>query len=249
MALKGLAGRVALVTGGASGIGRATAARLLDEGATVAIADVNEPALQQAIAELGSERTLAIHADVSIEADVKRAFDEVESELAPVAALHNNAGIEGAILPLREVELAEFERVVAVNLRGIFLVLREMLRRVSAQGGPATIVNTASGTAVHGIPNIGVYAATKAGVLSLTRTAAREHAGEGVRVNAIVPGPIATALFSALPDELQQHATAGVPLGRPGTVEEVAALAAWLLSDESPYVTGALYAVDGGETS
>jgi NAD(P)-dependent dehydrogenase (short-subunit alcohol dehydrogenase family) len=124
-----------------------------------------------------------------------------------------------------------------------------MLRRVSARGGPATIVNTASGTAVHGIPNIGVYAATKAGVLSLTRTAAREHAGEGVRVNAIVPGPIATALFSALPDELQQHATAGVPLGRPGTVEEVAALAAWLLSDESPYVTGALYAVDGGETS
>jgi 3alpha(or 20beta)-hydroxysteroid dehydrogenase len=249
VALKGLAGRVALVTGGASGIGRATAARLLDEGARVAIADVNERALQQAIAELGSERTLAIHADVSVEADVERAFAEVESELGPVAALHNNAGIEGAILPLREVELVEFERVVAVNLRGIFLVLREMLRRVSARGGPATIVNTASGTAVHGIPNIGVYAATKAGVLSLTRTAAREHAGEGVRVNAIVPGPIATPLFSALPDELQQLATAGVPLGRPGTVEEVAALAAWLLSDESPYVTGALYAVDGGETS
>ena len=172
-----------------------------------------------------------------------------KASLGPVAALHNNAGIEGAILPLREVELAEFERVVAVNLRGIFLVLREMLRRVSARGGPATIVNTASGTAVHGIPNIGVYAATKAGVLSLTRTAAREHAGDGVRVNAIVPGPIATALFSALPDELQRLATAGVPLGRPGTVEEVAALAAWLLSDESPYVTGALYAVDGGETS
>jgi NAD(P)-dependent dehydrogenase (short-subunit alcohol dehydrogenase family) len=152
-------------------------------------------------------------------------------------------------MPLSEVELDEFDRVVAVNLRGAFLVLREMLRRVSKRGGPATIVNTASGTGLHGIPNIGVYAATKAGVISLTRTAAREHAAAAVRVNAIVPGPVATALFTALPDEFQRDVTANVPLGRAGTVEEVAALAAWLLSDESPYVTGALYVVDGGETS
>jgi len=163
--------------------------------------------------------------------------------------LHNNAGIEGAIMPLAEVELAEFDRVVAVNLRGAFLVLREMLRRVNKRAGGANIVNTASGTGLRGIPNIGVYAATKAGLISLTRTAAHEHAAAGVRVNAIVPGPIATALFTALPDEFQRAVTAEVPLGRAGTVEEVAALAAWLLSDESPYVTGALYVVDGGETS
>jgi NAD(P)-dependent dehydrogenase (short-subunit alcohol dehydrogenase family) len=249
MALKGLADRVVLVTGGASGIGRGTAARLLEEGARVAIADVSEAAIEQALEELGRHRVLAVRADITLEADVVRAFSEVEAALGPVEALHNNAGIEGAIMALTDVELDEFDRVVAVNLRGAFLVLREMLRRTVKRGGPATIVNTASGTGLHGIPNIGVYAATKAGLISLTRTAAREHAANGVRVNAIVPGPVATALFNALPDEFQRGVTANVPLGRAGTVEEVAALAAWLLSDESPYVTGALYAVDGGETS
>jgi NAD(P)-dependent dehydrogenase (short-subunit alcohol dehydrogenase family) len=249
VALKGLEDRAVLVTGGASGIGRATAARLLEEGARVAIADVNESAIAEAVEELGSDRLVGVRADVTLEADVIRAFVEAEEAIGPLYALHNNAGIEGAIMPLAEVELAEFDRVVAVNLRGAFLVLREMLRRVNKRAGGANIVNTASGTGLRGIPNIGVYAATKAGLISLTRTAAHEHAAAGVRVNAIVPGPIATALFTALPDEFQRAVTAEVPLGRAGTVEEVAALAAWLLSDESPYVTGALYVVDGGETS
>jgi NAD(P)-dependent dehydrogenase (short-subunit alcohol dehydrogenase family) len=249
VALKGLEDLVVLVTGGAAGIGRATAERLLTEGARVAIADVDAAALERTLAELGDDRVVGVHADVTLEADVVRAFAEVEQALGPVHALHNNAGVEGAIAPLTEVELPEFDRVVAVNLRGAFIVLREMLRRVIARGDAATIVNTASGTGLHGIPSIGVYAATKAGLISLTRTAAREYAQAGIRVNAIVPGPIATALFTALPDEFQRAATAGVPLGRAGTVEEVAALAAWLLSDESPYVTGSLYAVDGGETS
>jgi NAD(P)-dependent dehydrogenase (short-subunit alcohol dehydrogenase family) len=239
--LKGLEGRVALVTGGASGIGRATAARLVQEGARVAIADVNEQALAAAATQLGVH---AIRADVSLEADVARMFTETEDALGPLSALHNNAGIEGATLPLREVPLAEFDRVVAVNLRGCFLVLREMLRRAS---GPATIVNTASGTGLRAIPNIGVYAATKAGVLMMTRTAARESAAAGIRVNAIVPGPVDTPLWEAIPPEVKTVALAAIPLARPGTVDEVAALAAWLLSDESPYVTGAAYAVDGGE--
>jgi NAD(P)-dependent dehydrogenase (short-subunit alcohol dehydrogenase family) len=247
--LMGLEDRVCVVTGGASGIGRATVDRLVSEGARVAIVDVDATGMERAARDLGVERVLALTADVSSEDDVAGAFAAARERFGRVDAVHNNAGIEAAVAPLADVDMAEFDRVVRVNLRGSFLVLREMLRTALDQGSPATVVNTASGAGVHAVPRFAAYSATKAGVIQLTRSAAREYAAAGVRVNAVVPGPIETPLFAALPDEFREGAMAGIPLGRLGRVEEVAALTAWLLSDECPFATGGIYSVDGGETA
>jgi len=245
--LKGLEGRVVIVTGAASGIGLASARRLAEEGARVALVDVDGDRVEQAASEMGD--ALAITADVSDEDQVARYFAEVKERLGRVDSLHNNAGIGGQPAPFAETEMADFDRLVRINLRGVFLNLREMLRTTLAQGGGATIVNTASGTALHGVPGLSAYASTKAAILSLTRSAAVEYASQGVRVNAVVPGPVGTPLFEAFPGEFQSEAEHFNPQGRSGTPDEVAAVVAFLLSDESPYVNGAAYSVDGGETA
>jgi NAD(P)-dependent dehydrogenase (short-subunit alcohol dehydrogenase family) len=248
VALKGLSRRIAIVTGGASGIGLASATRLVAEGALVAIVDIDGAAAERALGQVGGE-AIAVQADVSSEADVVRAFVEVRERFGRVDALHNNAGIEGVAAPIADSEVEQLDRLLAVNVRGCYLVLREMLRAAAAQGSPATIVNTASGTALHAVPGMGQYAATKAAVIALTRNAAVEVAGSGVRVNAVVPGPIDTPLFERLPAEVQAGVEASLPVGRVGLPEEVAALVAWLLSDESPFVAGGIYTVDGAETA
>jgi NAD(P)-dependent dehydrogenase (short-subunit alcohol dehydrogenase family) len=247
--LAGLRDRVVLVTGGAAGIGYATVARLVDEGARVAVVDVNAGALDRGLEQLGDADVIGIQADVTSEDDVARAFATARERFGRIDSLHNNAGIEGTVKPIAEMPLADFDHVMNVNLRGTFLVLREMMRTVAVQGGPATIVNTAAAAGAHGIPGFIAYSATKAGIISFTRTAAREGAEIGVRVNAVLPGPVDTGLFANLPDELRAGAISGIPMGRLGLPEEVAALVVWLLSDESPYVTGGLYNVDGGELS
>jgi NAD(P)-dependent dehydrogenase (short-subunit alcohol dehydrogenase family) len=245
--LKGLEGRVVIVTGAASGIGLASARRLAEEGARVALVDVDGDRVEQAASEM--DDALAITADVSDEDQVARYFAEVKERLGRVDSLHNNAGIGGQPAPFAETEMADFDRLVRINLRGVFLNLREMLRTTLAQGGGATIVNTASGTALHGVPGLSAYASTKAAILSLTRSAAVEYASQGVRVNAVVPGPVGTPLFEAFPGEFQSEAEHFNPQGRSGAPDEVAAVVAFLLSDESPYVNGAAYSVDGGETA
>jgi NAD(P)-dependent dehydrogenase (short-subunit alcohol dehydrogenase family) len=242
--MKGLRDRVVIVTGGASGIGRATARRLAGEGARVAIVDVDAEAARVAAGELGA---VAVSGDVSDEADVERYFGEVAARFGRIDALHNNAGIEGPLAPLVDFELSEFQRLVRINLQGVFLNLREMLRTARRQSSAAAIVNTASGTGVHGVPQLGAYGSTKAAILGLTRAAAVENAGAGIRVNAIVPGPVETPLFGRFPDEFRSGVQDFIPQGRLGTAEEVAALAAFLLSDEAPFMTGGAYPIDGGE--
>jgi NAD(P)-dependent dehydrogenase (short-subunit alcohol dehydrogenase family) len=244
--LKGLSERVVIVTGAASGIGLATARRLVEEGSRVALVDIDGERVEQSAADIGA---MAIAADVSDEEQVAHYFAEVKERFGRVDSLHNNAGIGGQPVPLAETEMADFDRLVRINLRGVFLNLREMLRTAVERGGGATIVNTASGTALHGVPGLSAYASTKAGILSLTRNAAVEYGKDGVRVNAVVPGPVGTPLFEAFPGEFQAGAEQFNPQSRRGTPDEVAAVVAFLLSDESPYVNGAAYSVDGGEAA
>jgi hypothetical protein len=247
MPFEGLTDRVAIVTGAASGIGLATAGRLVKEGAKVALVDVDAAGVESAAAGIGSDSAIALSGDASDEQDVARYFGAVKERFGRVDLLHNNAGIGGQPVPLAETTMEDFDRLVRINFRGVFLNLREMLRTALDQGDGATIVNTASGTALHGVPGLGAYAGTKAAILSLTRNAAVEYAQNGIRVNAVVPGPVGTPLFEAFPDEFQAGAEQFNPQGRRGTPDEIAAVVAFLLSDESTYITGAAYNVDGGE--
>lgn len=248
MPLKGLAGKVVIVTGGASGIGRATAERLIEEGARVTVVDIDAESVARTVIELGDGHVHGVTADVSVEADVDRYFAATLERFGRVDGLFNNAGVAPAPQSLADFDTAAFVRVLEVNVLGAFLGMRKMLNLLAVDGSSGSIVNTSSGLALRAIALQGPYAASKAAVVSLTKTAARE-AGPRVRVNALLPGPTETPMYLAVPEHIREEYAKLIPLGRMGRPEEQAAMAAWLLSDESSFVTGAIYLVDGGEGS
>lgn len=257
MSLDGLAGKTVIVTGGASGIGLAVVERLLAEGAAVALVDVDGERVERELARLGGERLLGVTADVATEEGTDAYLAAARERFGRVDGLHANAGIVDPGPTLAETAPAEFDRTIAVNLRGVFLGLRGMLRLLAAQGTRGSIVTTASVLGLQGSAGAGPYCASKAAVISLTRTAAIEAGPAGHRINAVLPGPIATPLAERIhesqPPDRREAFRRGllepVPLGRFGEAHEVAALVAWLLSDESSYATGGVYSVDGGQSA
>ena len=237
-------GRVALVTGGGAGIGGAVATRLSREGARLIIWDIDEARLAAISGTLGSH-ALVQKVDVTDEGAIERAMAEAISTFGRLDILVNAAGIVGPVGPFWQADKAAFERVMTLNVMGTFLASREAVPHMIARNW-GRIVNLASVTANEGPKDLAPYAASKAAVVGLTKSMGKDLATSGVLVNAVTPALIATELLNQLTPEYLKAAIARIPLARPGTLDEVAALITWLCSEECSFSTGAAFDLSGG---
>jgi NAD(P)-dependent dehydrogenase (short-subunit alcohol dehydrogenase family) len=244
--------KVALVTGGGSGIGRATALAFAKEGARVVVADIDQVGSEQTVAAINSSGGTAhfVRADVSQEDEVIAMVSATVAAFGRLDCAFNNAGIGGGRHTLHEWDLAEFRRVLDINLTGVWLCMKHELPVMLKQGG-GTIVNNASIAGLRGSATIGPYVASKHGVVGLTKVAAIEYAAYEVRVNAVCPGWTDTAILNGLKEEegLMEKLVARVPIKRLGRPEEIAAAVLWLCSEDASFATGHALALDGGMTA
>jgi len=243
-----LEGKVAVITGGASGIGRATALRCAAEGAQVLIADVQDGAAVIDASGANGHGMMFQRTDVSVSADVQALMRRAVTQWGRLDVLVAAAGIGGGTAPTADYAESEFDRVVAINLRGVFLCMKYAIPEMLANGGGA-IVNIASIAGVVGLAHTPAYSAAKAGVVQLTKVAALDYASRNVRVNCICPGMIDTPLVQGIPASGRERFLARQPISRLGSAQEIAAAAVFLASDASAFTTGAALAVDGGYTA
>jgi NAD(P)-dependent dehydrogenase (short-subunit alcohol dehydrogenase family) len=244
-----LVGKVALVTGAGSGIGRAAAQKFAQEGAKVIVADIAEDGGNETvhvIREAGGEATF-IKADVSQAKEVEALISRTVDIYGRLDCALNNAGIDGSYAPIADYSEADFDRVIGINLKGVWLCMKYEVRQMLKQGGGA-IVNTSSVSGLIGYPGITAYTASKHAVAGLTKTVALEYATAGIRVNAVCPGVIETPITERIARDPQVKAEllARQPVHRFGTPQEVANAIVWLCSDEASFMTGVPMPVDGG---
>lgn len=244
-------GRAGLVTGAASGIGRACAVRLAQEGASVVVADLES-------AREGGEQTVRsireagggaefFPCDVAREEDNAALVRYVVQRFGSLDFAHNNAGI-GVHAPLADTATDDFDRIIAVNLRGTFLGMKHQIRQMLTSGGGA-IVNTSSNAGLRGVRLLSAYTASKHGIVGLTKNAAIEYAEDGIRVNAVCPGAITTALMTGISEERRREIVRPQAMKRRGDPAEVAAAVTWLCSDQASFVTGVAMPVDAGSVA
>ena len=243
--------KIALVTGSGSGIGRASALTFAREGAKVVVADVSvnggEETVQM-IKKAGSE-AIFVKTDISKAQDVDALIQAAVETYGRLDCVHNNAGIEGVSAPMADYPDEEWDRVININLKGVWLCMKAEIRQMLKQGGGA-IVNTASTLGVVGIQGISAYVASKSGVVGLTKAAALDYATSGIRINAVMPGVIRTPMMDRQMGEnahlAEQQYIALEPIGRLGRPEEIAEAVVWMCSDAASFVLGHAMAVDGG---
>jgi len=241
--------KVAVVTGAASGIGRATAVRLAEEGAAVVVADVADDAGEETVALITQAGGQAVyqHTDVSSDGDAARLVATAKQTYGGLDVAVNNAGILGHFMPAADIPLEEFDRIMAINVRGVFLGIKHQLPAIVERGGGA-IVNTASAAGYLAQPFAAAYTTSKHAVVGLTKAAAMDHAQSGVRINSVCPGGVATNIAAHLDLTGMGDAPDPHPIGRSADPSELAAAILWLASDEASFVVGSNVLVDGGLT-
>jgi NAD(P)-dependent dehydrogenase (short-subunit alcohol dehydrogenase family) len=249
---KEFAGKVAFVTGAGSGIGRATAVAFAAAGAAVVVADVSEQGNRETgrLIEDQGGRVLAVRCDVTSGHDVKMALDHAVSAFGRLDIAFNNAGVEQPVGPAAEVSEEEWDRIVDINLRGVFLCMKNQIPLMLEQGGGA-IVNTSSGAGVTAVKGQAAYTAAKHGVVGLTKAAALDYASANLRINAVCPGIIDTAMMQRFTGDSargRERVIGQEPVGRMGTPEEIASAVLWLCSDAAAFVVGHALVIDGGQT-
>lgn len=239
-------GRNAIITGAASGSGKAVAHRIVQEGGAVALWDLDPAALATAKVETGAKLTVAV--DVSNHAEVTRAAATSHEALGHLDLLVCSAGITGATVPVKDFPVESWQRVIDINLNGVFYCCRAVVPYL-LQNGYGRIVNVSSVAGKEGNPNASAYSAAKAGVLGFTKSLGKELATSGILVNAVTPATFKSPLLAQMPQSQIDYMKSKIPMGRLGEVEEVTALICWLLSEECSFSTAAAFDISGGRTT
>lgn len=248
-----LEGKVAIITGGAGGIGKAAGAMFAEEGANVMLVDVSQKALAATAAEIGSNRIATCVADVTKSEDNQRMVAQTIERFGGVDVFLANAGIEGHVKPITDYDIDMFDRVMAVNVRGVWLGLKSAIPALKERGGGSIII-TSSTAGIKGSPGISAYITSKHAVIGMMRTAALECAPFKIRVNTVNPAPTETRMMRSLEEGIMPGGAAlahetisnSIPLGRYGQPDEIARLMLFLASDDSSFLTGSVYMADGG---